>query len=95
MTTNFFEDGVGQGSKELVIWVIPYRIIFLLVILLALSILAKLIWVYLREASKEKMPIYTVQLGDNLADLEKKFSVAWKKLAKLNSIRKALRNKGR
>jgi hypothetical protein len=88
MTTSFLEDGVGQATRELVIWVIPYRIIFFLVILLALFFLFRLIAIYFREVSKEKMPIYTVKMGDNLADLSKKIHVPWKKIAKLNSIGK-------
>jgi hypothetical protein len=88
MTTSFFEDGVGEASRQVVIWVIPYRIIFLLVILVALFFLGRLIRLYFRESSKEKMPIYTVKLGDNLTDLSKKMFVSWKKIAKLNSIGK-------
>jgi LysM repeat protein len=88
MTANFFEDGVGQGSREVVIWAIPYRIIFLLVILAVFLILLRLTKIYFQEASKEKMPIYPVKLGDNLADVAKKFSVSWKKIAKMNFIGK-------
>jgi|GEM_PF-1559141 len=88
MTASFFEDGVGQGSKEVVIWAIPYRIIFLLVLLAVFFILTRLTKIYFQESSKEKMPIYAVKLGDNLADLAKKFSVSWKKIAKMNYIGK-------
>jgi len=88
MTTSFFEDGVGEASKDVVIWVIPYRIIFLLIVLSALFFLFRLIIMYFREVSKEKMPVYTVRLGDNLTDLSKGLFVSWKKIAKLNSIGK-------
>jgi hypothetical protein len=88
MTANFFEDGVGHGSREVIIWAIPYRIIFLLVILAVFFILTRLTKIYFQEASKEKMPIYAVRLGDNLADVAKKFSVSWKKIAKMNYIGK-------
>ncbi len=88
MTANFFEDGVGQGTRELIIWAIPYRIIFLLVLLAVFFILSRLTKIYFQEASKEKMPIYTVKLGDHLVDLEKKFAVSWKKIAKMNLIKK-------
>jgi LysM repeat protein len=88
MTASFFEDGVGQGSREVIIWAIPYRIIFLLVILAVFLILLRLTKIYFQEASKEKMPVYTVKLGDNLADVAKKFSVSWKRIAKMNYIGK-------
>jgi hypothetical protein len=88
MTTSFFEDGVGQDSRELIIWAIPYRIIFLLVIFAVFFVLSRLTKIYFQEASKEKMPIYAVKLGDNLADVASKFHVSWKRIAKMNFIKK-------
>ncbi len=83
---DFFEEGVGHAQRDLVIWVVPYRVIFLLIILAVLFILARLIALYFRESAKEKMPIYKVKLGDNLADLGQRFFVPWRKIAKLNYI---------
>jgi LysM repeat protein len=88
MTTEFAEEGVGKDTRELIIWAVPYRIIFLLLIFSIIFVLFRLIKIYFQEAKKEKMPIYTVNLGDNLADIASKFAVPWKKLAKLNYIGK-------
>lgn len=85
-TVNFAEEGVGTDSREIAIWVFPYRIIFLCIILFVLLTLVRLIALYFREAGKEKMPIYQVKLGDNLADLGRKFMVPWRKIAKMNFI---------
>lgn len=85
-TVTFAEDGVGQDTKEIAIWVFPWRIIFLLVILAVLLTLVRLIMLYFREAGKEKMPIYRVRMGDNLADLGIRFMAPWRKIAKLNFI---------
>jgi LysM repeat protein len=88
LTTTFSEDGVGTGSKDIVIWAFPYRIIFILVLMGVLSYLIRLTMLYFREAKKEKMPIYTVRDGETLGILAQKFGVSWKNLAKLNEIKK-------
>jgi LysM repeat protein len=88
LTANFFEEGVGSGTKEIVIWAFPYRIIFLLALLGVLLYLFRLTILYFREAKKEKMPIHTVRDGETLGALAHKFGVSWKWLAKANGIRK-------
>jgi hypothetical protein len=85
-TVKFEEDGLGEDSKEIAIWVFPYRMIFLTIIFVVLFTLVRLIGLYFREAGKEKMPIYQVKLGDNLADLGRKFMAPWRMIAKLNFI---------
>lgn len=77
-----------EKTSSLVIWAIPYRIIFLLIILSVIIILGRLIRKYFQEASKERMPIYEVESGDTLARLAEKFSISWERIAKVNEIRK-------
>jgi LysM repeat protein len=88
LTANFFEDGVGSGTKEIIIWAFPYRIIFLLALIGVLLYLFRLTILYFREAKKEKMPIHTVREGETLGVLAQKFGVSWKWLAKANGIHK-------
>jgi len=88
LSVSFAEEGVGTGEKEIVIWAFPYRIAIILVSLFVLLVLARLIFQYFREASKEKMPVYTVKGGDTLGSLSSLFFVNWKRLAKINEIRK-------
>jgi LysM repeat protein len=88
LTAAFFEEGVGSGTKELVIWAFPYRIAVILIFLFVFFVLGRLIFQYFREASKEKMPIYKVKKGDTLSSLSSIFNANWKKLAKINNIRK-------
>ena len=85
---NYSEGGGGEKTTQLIIWAIPYRIIFLLIILAVIIILGRLIVKYFQEASKEKMPIYTVQPGDTLPGLALKFFVPWHRLAKVNEVGK-------
>lgn len=85
-TIKFAEEGLGEDTREIAIWVFPYRMIFLSIIFVVLLTLVRLIGLYFREAGKEKMPIYKVRLGDNLADLGRKFMVPWRKIAKMNFI---------
>lgn len=74
-------------TRQLVIWKIPWRIIFLLVILGVIVILGRLIIQYFQEALKEKMPIYEVRQGDSLMKLAEKFFVDWKKIASVNCLK--------
>lgn len=83
-----FGEGTDKGNKEIVIWAVPYRLITILLFLFVLIVLARLFLQYLKEARKEKMPIYGVKPGDTLAGLSKKFQINWKKLAKANGIKK-------
>jgi hypothetical protein len=85
-TIKFAEEGLGEDTREIVIWVFPYRMIFLGIICVVLFTLMRLIGLYFREAGKEKMPIYKVKLGDNLADIGRKFMVPWRRIAKMNFI---------
>jgi len=88
LAVNFLEEGVGTGTKEVIIWAFPYRIAVILIFLFVVFVLSRLIWQYFREASKEKMPVYKVRGGDTLGSLSSMFFVNWKKLAKVNEIRK-------
>lgn len=85
-TVNFLQDGVGSDSREVAIWVFPYRMIFLGIILVVLVTLVRLIGFYFRESSKERMPVYRVKAGDSLTDLGRRFMAPWRKIAKLNFI---------
>lgn len=78
---------MADQNRELIIWKIPWRIIFLLVILGVITILGRLIIQYFKEALKEKMPIYEVRQGDSLMKLAKKFFVDWKKIARVNCLK--------
>lgn len=80
------QDGLENQTKKFVIWAFPYRAAFIFTLIFILLVLVRLIAMYFREASKEKMPIYKVKLGDNLADLGQRFFVSWKKIAKMNFI---------
>jgi len=87
-TVNFVEEGVGQKTEEISLWVFPYRIAFLLILLFVLGVLLRLISKYRLEASKEKMPIYEAKTGDTLATLASRFEINWKKLARTNGLMK-------
>jgi LysM repeat protein len=88
LAASFFEEGVGSGTREIIIWAFPYRIAFLLVLAGILFYLIRLTTLYFREAKKEKMPIHEVRDGETLGALAQKFGVPWKWLAKANGIRK-------
>lgn len=77
-----------EQTRQLVIWKIPYRLIFLIIILGVVIILGRLFLLYFREAAKEKMPIYVVNHGDSLAKLAALFLVKWHKIARVNDLKK-------
>lgn len=86
LTTRFQEEGAGEDTRQIVIWAVPYRIIFLLIILAVIFVLIRLVRRYFLEASKEKMPIYVVQAGDSITRLAEKAMVPWKELARVNDL---------
>jgi len=88
VTVNPQLEGLSSQSREIVIWAFPSKICFMLILLAIFSILIRLIARYVVEASKERMPVYTVMTGDSLAKLSERFSVKWKKIAKLNELKK-------
>ena len=87
MKLDFAEGGIPQQTRSIVIWAIPYKILFLLIFLAVIIILGRLITKYFLEAAKEKMPIYTVKSGDSLAGLAEKFALPWKTIARVNDIK--------
>jgi len=88
ITVDPVKEGMVPQTQQIVIWAFPYKIAFLLVLLGIIIMLIRLFKIYFAEASKEKYPIYTVKMGDNLADLAEKFFVDWKKIANINYIGK-------
>jgi hypothetical protein len=87
-TVNPQISGLEPKTQEIVIWVFPYKIGFVLILLFVFIVLARLIFKYILEASKERMPIYVVKPGDSLAKLAEKFSLSWKKIARINELKK-------
>jgi hypothetical protein len=88
VTVNSRLSGLEPKTQDIVIWVFPYKIGFVLIILVVFIILLRLIFKYILEASKERMPIYVVKKEDSLAKLAEKFSLNWKKIARINELKK-------
>ena len=57
-------------------------------LVLILIFLGRLISRYFRESSKEKMPIYLARPEDSIGKIAAQFKLNWKKLAKLNDLKK-------
>lgn len=88
MTANFSAPGAETATRTLTIWAFPFRLLFLLIILFAVFAISELLLRYFRKAHKNRCPIYRVKFGDSLDSLEKKFKAHWKKIARLNNIKK-------
>lgn len=75
-------------TKNLVFWVVPYRLLTILGGLIVLLVLLRLVYLYLKEIAKEKMMIYTLTKKESIQEVAEKFKVNWSKLARINNLKK-------
>ncbi len=87
LTVNFAEEAQSK-TKEIIIWAFPYRLFAILFFLCVFFVLARLVRQYIQESKKEKMPIYTALSSDKIVQLANNFHIKWKKLAKINDLKK-------
>lgn len=77
-------------TQKISIWVIPWRDLIILAIILVVLAVIISTWLILRRRrySTKGWKLYTVALGDDLTSLADKYNLAWKVLAKANKIKK-------
>lgn len=77
-------------TQKISIWVIPWRDLIILAIILVVLAVIISTWLILRRRrySTKGWKLYTVALGDDLTSLADKYNLAWKVLAKVNKIKK-------
>lgn len=83
-----YEKDLPPVEAELAFWAIPYSLFVLIGILIALGVLIYLNRLLIKELAKKEMVVYIVRPGDSLGSIAQRFDVKWKKLAKINNIKK-------
>jgi len=83
-----YEKDLPPVEAELAFWAIPYSLFVLIGILIALGILIYLNRLLIKELAKKEMEVYIVKPGDSLTLIAQNFDVKWKKLARVNNIKK-------
>lgn len=83
-----FSDSEDPVTQKIIFWAIPYKVLTFLGGLIVIIILLRLILLYFRELSKEKMLIYILPKQETIQDIAEKFKVNWSKLARINNIKK-------
>lgn len=77
-------------TKTISIWVIPWRdLIALTIVLLVLAVVIyTIIFWRKRKYSTRGWKLYTISLGENLVTIADKYNISWKFLAKANKLKK-------
>ncbi|MFH1598393.1 MAG: DUF916 domain-containing protein [Patescibacteria group bacterium] len=83
-----FDQELPPEEREIVIWVLPYNLIFILIILAVLIILIRLTFLLVMVKKRKKWATHVVQPEETLADIAVMYSVKWKKVAKVNKLKK-------
>lgn len=76
-----------QATYKMVFWLIPYRLLFVLSVLLGLIIIIRLTMLLILAKAKKKMVVYRVEPSDSLATIAEKYNLSWRKIAKINKLK--------
>ncbi|MBU0706825.1 DUF916 domain-containing protein [Patescibacteria group bacterium] len=79
-------DGLVKTATA-VIWVIPYRLLFFIAIILVLIIVIRLLFQLIVAKEKSKMRIHTVIEGDTIESIAEQYGLRWKYLARVNKLK--------
>ena len=74
-------------EKNISFFVIPWPLIFSFVVLIILFFLGRLLWHLWLTKAKLTMESHTVEKKQTIMDIAKKYSVSWKKLARINRLK--------
>jgi nucleoid-associated protein YgaU len=74
-------------EKNISFFIIPWPLIFLIVVLIILFFLCRLLWRLWLAKAKLKMETYIVKKNQTIMDIAEKYGVSWKKLARINNLK--------
>lgn len=74
-------------EKNIFFLIIPWSLIFLLVVLIILFFFGKLLWRLWLAKAKLTMESHIVKKNQTIMDIAKKYNVSWKKLARINNLK--------
>lgn len=74
-------------EKNISFFIIPWPLIFLIVVLIILYLLIRLLWRLKLAKDKLNMESYTVKQKQTIMDIAEKYNVSWKKLARINNLK--------
>jgi nucleoid-associated protein YgaU len=74
-------------EKNISFFIVPWPLIFLIVVLIILFFLCRLLWRLWLAKAKLKMETYIVKKNQTIMDIAEKYGVSWKKLARINNLK--------
>jgi len=75
------------ATAEKSFWIIPWTLIFIVILLAMIFVFGKLFWRLYYAKLKLKMTAYTVGEKESLTEIADKFNIKWKKLARINNLK--------
>ncbi|MBU0708092.1 LysM peptidoglycan-binding domain-containing protein [Patescibacteria group bacterium] len=80
--------GDGEvATATAVIWVIPYRLLILIALIIVIFIIIRLLFQLIVAKEKSKMGIHTVIEGDTIESIAEQYGLRWKYLARVNKLK--------
>lgn len=83
-----FDEEMDPVTQEKVIWVLPYNLIFVLLIIVAIVVITKLTIQLFMVKKRKKWATHVVQPEETIMDIASMYSVRWKKVIRVNKLKK-------
>lgn len=83
-----YNEALPPVEKEIVFWILPYNLIIILVVLAVISVLIRLTWQLIIIKKRKKWATHVVQPGETVMDIATLYAVKWKKIIKVNKLKK-------
>lgn len=80
-------EGGGPLTKTIDVWIIPYRLLILIGLIIALAIIFRLLFQLVVVKEQSKMRTHTVVEGDTIDSIASQYRVSWKYLARVNKLK--------
>ena len=83
-----FDEELLPEETQIIIWVLPYNLILILVILAVIVILIRLIIQLIMIKKRKNWATHVVQPEETIMDIASMYSVRWKKIIRVNKLKK-------
>ncbi|MBU1149247.1 LysM peptidoglycan-binding domain-containing protein, partial [Patescibacteria group bacterium] len=83
-----YDQEMNPATKEIIIWVLPYNLIFILLIVVVIFALVRLVLQLIVIKKRKKWATHVVQPGETVMDIANMYGIGWKKVIKVNKLKK-------
>ena len=86
-TVDVSYEGGGPLTKTIDVWIIPYRLLILIGLMIALAVIFRLLFQLIVVKEQSKMRVHTVVAGDTIDSIASQYQANWKYLARVNKLK--------